>query len=208
MIHFTLDGCEVDLIPFIKGLKSEKKHVIDALNNNTYDATAVALGFEDVEAIKIRHRIPGDFQASDLDEIYSYYLMKMGEVDMPDPTCTCLIDMCVERKIPINPLDMNDEMYTKLYCDTVSTLEFLKEKRVINKAMKAKFDLTSPTVFVKQWDSLINEIKGYKKMSYYREAYMTDQVRALAKYRKNILVAIEYERVKGVLDMLEIPNDL
>lgn len=204
--HFRIDDCEFDLIPFIKGLKSEKTQAIDALNQNDYDATGLALGFEDIEAIKLRSTIPGDFQPSELDEVYSYYLMKFGEIDMPDPTSTTIIDICVERNIPVNPLDMNDEMYTKLYCETVSTLEFLREKKVIKKALKGKFDMSYPETFVQGWDALVNEVKGYRKMSYYREAYMADQIRELAKYRKKVLIAIEYERVKGVLQLLEVSD--
>lgn len=206
MIAFEIDGCHFDLIPFIKGLVSEKHQVIDALNNNEYEATGVALGFEDIEAIKIRKTIIGDFQPSELDEVYSYILKRFGDIDMPDPASTCLIDICVERNIPVNPLDMNDETYSKLYCDTVTTWEFMREKKVIKKALKKKFTTDSPITFVEEWDDLVNEVKGYEKMSAYREAYMADQIIELAKYRKKVLLAIEYERVKGVLGQLGVKD--
>ena len=65
--------------------------------------------------------------------------------------------------------------------------------------MKTKFDTSSPEAFVKQWDDLVNTIKGQYAVSLRREEYIAGQLADLAKYKKNVLAVMEYERVDGVL---------
>ena len=173
------------------------------MDSKTYDATAVALGAEDITAISKRDEIEGEFESSDLDTVYSGLLTQFGNIDMPDPAFTTLIDICKDRDIPVIPLDMTDEEYTQLYCETVSTVEFLREKRLIKKALKNKFDTSSPESFVTEWDALVNHLSGYAKMSKYREEYMAGQIKDIANYRKNVLLLIEYERVNGVMESVE-----
>ncbi len=202
MISFKIGECNFDIIPAVKGLISEKEKVIGALDAKEYDAAAVALGAEDIQAITRRDEIQGEFEPSDLDVVYSGILAEFGPIDMPDPASTVLIDECGKRNIPVIPLDMTDEEYTQLYCETVSTLEFLREKHIIKKALKNKFDKSSPEKFAVEWDSLVNHLKGYAMMSRYREQHMAEQIKDISKYRKNVLVVIEYERVKGTMDSI------
>ena len=202
MRTLTIGGCTFDIIPIVKGLQSYSEQVSEALENNTYDAASVALGIEEVESIRRRSEIEGEYESSDLDLVYSHLLKDFGPIDMPDPSFTALIDRCSEMGIPVIPLDMNDEDYTRLYCDTVTTMEFLREKRIIKKAMKKEFDKSSPEAFVTEWDALINEIKGYARMSAYREEYIAGQIIDTAKYRKHVLTVIEYERLDGILSII------
>ena len=202
MISKTIGDCTFDIIPIVKGLNSYSEEVKKALDQGGYDAASVALGIEEVESIRRRAEIEGEYESSDLDMVYSHILKDFGPIDMPDPSFTALIDICTEKDIPVIPLDMNDEDYTKLYCDTVTTLEFLREKRILKKAMKKDFDKSSPEAFVKEWDALLNEIKGYAKMSSYREDYIANQMIDTAKYRKHVLTVIEYERLEGILGII------
>ena len=199
MRTIKIGECQIDIIPIVKGLQSYSDGVRKALDEGNYEAAAVALGIEEVESIRRRAEIEGEFEASDLDQIYTHLMKDFGVIDMPDPSYTVLIDICTEKDIPVIPLDMNDEDYTKMYCDTVTTLEFLKEKRIMKKAMKKKFDMSSPEAFVMQWDALVNEIKGYALVSEKREEYIANQILDTAKYRKHVLAVLEYERLEGIL---------
>ena len=98
---------------------------------------------------------------------------------------------------------MSDDEFAKAYCDNVSTFDFLKENKIVKKAMKREFDMSSPETFVTEWDSLINEIKGYRKMNIVKEEFIADQIRDVAKYRKNALVLVDYERFDGIMSLLE-----
>jgi hypothetical protein len=202
MTDIKIGECNVTVVSIVKGLTSEKEKVSEALKND-YEAVGVALGIEDIEAIRHRTDIKGELEPSDIDSVYSYFLKNYGPIDMPDPSFCLLIDRCSAENIPVIPLDMTDEDYSKVYCDTVSTLDFLKEKHILKKAMKTKWDPSSAEAFAVQWDDVVNEIKGYMKMSQIREKYIADQIRDTARYRKTLLVLIELERAKGIIANLE-----
>ena len=53
-----------------------------------------------------------------------------------------------------------------------------------------------------EWDSLINEVKGYRKMNKVKERFVAEQINDLAKYRKSALVLVEYERYEGILSII------
>ncbi|MFA6804292.1 MAG: hypothetical protein WCR24_07385 [Candidatus Methanomethylophilaceae archaeon] len=200
MIVLQVGDCDVSILPVIKGLVSESEKVKEALGKD-YEAIAVALGIEEIEALRRRKEIIGDNETSDLDSVYGFLLKNYGPIDMPVPAYTTLIDMCDEKSISVIPLDMDDETYTKIYCDIVTPWELYKEKKVMKKAMKTKFGET-PEEFVKKWDSIVNEIRGYKKVSLVREEYMADQIKDISKYRKSLLAVIEYERIDGIVECM------
>lgn len=202
MISVKIGECDVDIIPIIRGLKSETDKVVDALSKKEYEAAAVAWGIEDVEAVRRRDEIEGETETNDLDTVYSYKLLTFGDIDMPDPSFTYLIDEFAKKDKSVIPLDMNDELYSKHYCENVSTLEFLKEKRVVKKALKKEFDMSSPETFIIEWDALMNTIKGYLNMSRLREEYIAGQIEDLAKYKKNAIVLVDYERLDGIMNHL------
>jgi len=200
MIKMQVDNCSVSILPIIKGLISESEKVKEALKND-YEAIAVALGIEEIEALRRRKELVGYNETSDLDSVYGFLLKDYGNIDMPVPAYIELIDICNERNVSVIPLDMDDETYTKLYCDTVTPWELYKEKKIMKKAMKTKFGET-PEEFVKKWDSIVNDIKGYKKMSLMREEYIANQIKDTAKYKKNLLVIVEYERIDGIIELI------
>lgn len=202
MISVKIGECNIDIVPIVKGLVQEKEKITEAMSSKTYDCAAIALGIEEVEALRKRKEIQGEFEPSDLDMVYSYLVKEFGPIDLPDPSFTFLVDECTAKNIPIVPLDMTEEDFSKVYCETVTTLEFLREKRIMKKAMKKNFDRSSPEAFAKQWDDLVNEIKGYRTMSVYRETYMAEQLKDLANYRKNVIAVIEYERIDGIVSRL------
>jgi len=203
MRSIRIGDCSIDIIPIIKGLISEKDKVISALSSKDYDSAGISWGIEEIEAVRRRAEITGENETNDIDVVYLYKLKTFGEVDMPDPAFTYLIDEFSKNGKAVIPLDMSDDEFAKAYCDNVSTFDFLKENKIVKKAMKREFDMTSPETFVTEWDSLINEIKGYRKMNIVKEEFIADQIRDVAKYRKNALVLVDYERFDGIMSLLE-----
>ena len=197
-MNFSIGDCSVTILPIIKGLVSEYDKVIEAITDE-YDCIAVSLGIEEIEIIRNSDTEEWDYDPSKLDSVYAHHLGKFGEIKVPVPAFKAAIDACASKGIQPMPLDMNDEDFTKMYCECVSTMDILKENRVLKKSMKKKFDLSSPEAFVKEWDDLVNTIKGQYAVSLRREEYIAGQLTDLAKYRKNVLAVIEYERVDGVL---------
>lgn len=203
MSTFRIGECSVTILPVIKGLVSEYDKVRQAITRD-YDCIAVAMGLEEIEVVNASDTQEWEYDPSNLDAVYAHHLKNFGEVSIPIPAFKAVIDACNDLGVKPMPLDMCDEEFTKMYCDCVSTFDLIKENRVLKKSMKTTFDMSSPEAFVKQWDSLINTIKGQYAVSLRREEYMARQLADLSKYKKNILAVIESERVEGV--MIELEN--
>lgn len=203
MRSLRIGDCDIDIIPIIKGLISEKDKVAEALSSKDYDSAGVSWGIEEIEAVRRRDEITGDNETNDLDVVYLYKLKTFGDVDMPDPAFTYLIDEFSRTGKSVIPLDMSDDEFAEAYCNEVSTFDFLKEGKIVKKAMKREFDTSSPETFIKEWDSLINEVKGYRKMNVLKEEFIAKQIRDVARYRKNALILVDYERFDGIMALLE-----
>ena len=202
MISIRIGECDIDIIPIIKGLVSEKEKVIEALSKKDYETAGVSWGIEEIEAVRRRDEITGDNETNDIDIIYLYKLKEFGDVDMPDPAFTYVVDEFSKKGISVIPLDMADQEFAEAYCNEVSTLDFLRENKIVKKMMKKEFTTSSPEDFMMEWDSLINEVKGYRKMNRVKERFVAEQIMDLAKYRKNALVLVEYERYEGILSII------
>ncbi len=197
MINFQLNECKISILPIIKGLISESEKVSAAIPG--HECIAIALGVEDVEAFRDMDDQECEYDPSNLDAVYAHHLKTFGEVTVPIPAFKTAVEVANASNIPIIPLDMCDEDFTKMYCECVGTMDFLKEKRILKKSMKMKFDSENPEIFVKQWDDLINQLKGHKAVSLRREEYMASQIQDLSNYKKDILVIVEAERVQGIM---------
>ena len=203
MRSLMIGDCDIDIIPIIKGLISEKDKVAEALSSKDYDSAGVSWGIEEIEAVRRRDEITGDNETNDLDVVYLYKLKTFGDVDMPDPAFTYLIDEFSRTGKSVIPLDMSDDEFAEAYCNEVSTFDFLKEGKIVKKAMKREFDTSSPETFIREWDLLINEVKGYRKMNVLKEEFIAKQIRDVARYRKNALILVDYERFDGIMALLE-----
>ena len=203
MISLRIGDCDLDVIPIIKGLISERDKVIDALSKKDYETAGVSWGIEEIEAVRKRNEITGENETNDLDIVYLYKLKKYGDVDMPDPAFTYVVDEFSKKDVAVIPLDMSDDEFARRYCEEVSTFDFLREGKIVRKAMKKEFDPSSPEKFIMEWDALINEVKGYRKMNAAKEEFIAEQILDIAKYRKNVLLLIDYERVDGIISILK-----
>jgi hypothetical protein len=201
MISLDIGRCRVDILPIVKGLVSEAEKVKQAYGN--YEAYAVALGIEEVIAIKHRDEMEEVQELSEIDMVYVHHLAAFGEIESPTPAFCELIDLCTKNSIDVIPLDMNNGEFTEMYITTVKTMEFVKEHKLAKKGMKLHFDMTSPESFSISWDSYLNKVKGYLKVSQKREEYMASQIMDIARYRRSFLAVIEVERIKSILKHIE-----
>ena len=203
MNSLRIGECDIDIIPIIKGLISEKDKVIDAMSKKDYETAGVSWGIEEIEAVRRRSEITGDNETNDLDIIYLHNLKRFGDVDMPDPSFTYAVDEFSKKGVSVIPLDMSDDEFAEAYCREVSTFDFLRENKIVAKAIKKEFTAETPEEFALEWDSLINEIKGYRKMNAVKEEFIAHQIVDIAKYRRCILALVDYERFDGIMSILE-----
>ncbi|MCL2608008.1 MAG: hypothetical protein FWD92_05595 [Methanomassiliicoccaceae archaeon] len=205
-IRVSVNGCAVDLLPVVMGLVSEYDRVKDAADDG-YDAFAASLGKEDVLAVGLRDELKDDQDFEDIDIVYMHYLGKFGETDIPSPAFSALMDVCNDLSKPLLPLDMDEDSYSKVYCELITTFEILKEGRLAKKAMKKRFDMSSPEAFALSWDAFVNDSKGFRGLASLREKYMANRIKLLTKNSDRMLAVIETERIKGVLSVLGAYSD-
>lgn len=202
MISLQVDGCSVDIIPVVNGLVSEAERVLSEFSE--HEAYAASLGIEGVQTIKNRANIDDMFDVSELDLVYARILQDYGEVEFPSPAMCAFIDKVKELGKNVIPLDMNDDDFTTLYCDTISAFEFTNEHRLAKKGLKNRFSATSPEEFALEWDAFVNgKSKGQARICRKREEYMAAQIRDIARFRKSLLAIVEIERAEGLARLLE-----
>jgi len=206
MRSVDVNGCRVDILPVVKGLVSEYDRVKEAVNDG-YDTFAVSLGKEDILAVGLRKELNEEQELEDIDIVYLHYLGEFGDTDVPAPAFSALIDACSDASASVAPLDMDEESYSKVYCDIISTFELLREGRLAKKALKRTFDVSSAEAFALSWDSFVNRSKGFRELTELREKYMANRIRLLAKNSERMLAVIETERIDGIIAILGAGKD-
>jgi len=202
-----VDGCAVDVLPIIRGLVDERWKVADVLAGE-YDAVGIALGAERIEAIRLcsaeeRKKDDDDVEVSNLDLVYGHFLLNYGHIALPDPAYSEAIKICAERSVELIPLDMDEAAYADMFCEKVGTLELFKEERIAKKALKRKFNSSSPQEFVIEWDEYVNKkLKGSYLMSLERETFIANSIANSVTGKKRMIVIVELERMAGILDLL------
>ena len=201
MITLQIGDCKVDILPIVNGLISEADRVREEFSE--HEAYGVALSIEGIQCLKNRRNIEEMFDVSELDMVYAKHLERFGEVEIPSPAMYTFIDLVTERGKLCIPLDMNDSDFTELYCDNVGAIEFIKEHNVAKKGMKRIFDGSTPEKMAKQWDDFVNSnLKSYGKLSKLREEHIANEIKDIAKYKRELLAIMEVERVDGVVSLL------
>jgi len=201
MISLEIGKCKVDLLPIVKGLVSETEKVTEA--HGRYEAYAVALGIEEIIAIKHREEMEEVQELSEIDMVYVYHLSNFGVIESPTPAYCELIDLCSKDSMDVIPLDMNNEEFTEMYVNTVKTMEFVKEHRLAKKGMKRRFDMSSAESFAISWDNYLNKVKGYQKVSQKREEHIASQIVDIANYRCSLLAVVEVERIDSIVEIIK-----
>lgn len=200
MISLSVGKSELDILPVVRGLSSYAEH-IDGIYGN-YDRYAVSLSPEEIEGVRHRESAADNYEPSELDLVFAHRLSHFGEVTVPAPAWCAIVDLCDRNSKELIPLDMPDRQYTEIYCETVSSLEWVGEHRLAKKGMKKKFDMSSPEKFSEEWDDFINRRKGFREMSNIRERYISLRLSELSKNDEKILAVIDHERVKNILGMI------
>lgn len=202
MISVRVGDCDVDILPVVNGLPSEQTKVREAYGS--YEAYGASLGIEGIQAIRARLQLEGDMEVSELDIAYSKRMMEIvGEqIEMPSPAMCILVDLVMADGGNVLALDMNDEEFTEMYCETVPAFDFVKEHKLAKKGLRRRFSSTTAEGFAREWDDYVNGVKSYHQVSLNRERHMADEIRDIAKYKRSLLAVIEVERADGVAALL------
>ncbi|MBI0584829.1 MAG: hypothetical protein ISF22_11480 [Methanomassiliicoccus sp.] len=202
MRNIRLNGSSITVLAVVKGLTSEADAVERAYGEVRPDAIAVSISREELTGLRNREDYDR-YEPSDLEIIYQAFLERFGEVRLPPPAFVRALEISERDGAAILPLDMNDEVYTEAYCQSVSTSDMIRESLFARRATGRHYDLTDPIAFARSWDAKVNRASGFRELEEAREKHMAEALRNLGRRYHNILAVVECERSDGVVAILE-----
>jgi hypothetical protein len=205
MRSVDLNGSVISILPVVRGLVSEEESVANAFREIGPDAVAVSISKEELEGLR-RKEDYDKYEPSSLEISYAENLSIFGKVEIPPPCFVKSLELCDQDKVPIIAIDMDEEKFSDMFCDSVGGLDLLRESLFARKAWKKKFDLSSPESFVIDWDRRVNRASGFRELERAREKHMAEALADAARTHKKILAVVECERVEGVVGDLPITS--
>jgi hypothetical protein len=137
---------------------------------------------------------------SDTDMAYSRKLATFGDVELPPPSFMAAVRAADRDRLPISPIDLNDDEYTQVFVDHVTYWQLVKHSRKVRSMRRYK--ARSPTDLAHEWDRRIRSIKGFEVLERERERKMAIELADHLREHDRVLVVIDAMRVQGVLDRL------
>lgn len=201
MKALQVDRSLIWILPVIKGLTSEAEKVKSAFEECGPDAIGVSISKEELAGLR---SLTGEeeYELSGIEWYYSQFLSTFGQVRIPPPCYLAAQQIGDESGVPVIPLDMNEELYSAVYCECVRTLDLLRESFLVKRIGRMRFNLSSPEEFIKDWDARVNGSRGFCTLQKKRERHMVEVLRGMAGKYKNILAVIEMERASGIIEIL------
>jgi hypothetical protein len=196
------NGSRLAVLPVIKGLVSEGEKVAEAIASFAPAAIGVSLSKEELGGLRERQSYE-DFELTIPEQAYKSGLELFGPVQLPFPCYIKAIEVADLAKIPLLPVDMNEETFTEQYCLLVGGMEMVFGGMGDRRLYKKQFDLNSPEAFVRDYDRKVNNGSGYRKLMRLREEHMARTLLGMRRRYRDILAIIELERADGVIKALE-----
>ncbi len=137
------------------------------------------------------------------DMLFLRHLSRFGDVEMPPPAFQEALRLGIVNRVPVLEADFDDDGYTTVFLDNVSTMSLIKQGRRLRKLAKAKFKASDPAGFAREWDARLTQVKGYLNVERAREEKIAASIAAAAQGRHRLLAVVEAERLPGVLAALE-----
>ncbi len=206
VFRHELNGKNILFFGTIKGLVDERKLLRELVDEFSPRLLLLGISPEELSGLRSYLQKPFDIQPDDYEVIYGLNLEKFGEVGLPVPTYLEAFAISKERNIEMLPLDMPDEVYSNLYLKKVEFYHLLLLNLRKKRVAKKKFQANTPEEFVLQWDREMTRLRPFREIEMERERYMAKRIEALTKERKEekMLAVIEFERLHGVLDNLNL----
>lgn len=137
------------------------------------------------------------------DMLYLRHLARFGDVEMPPPSYQEALRQGILNNVPVLEADFDDDGYTTLFLDNVSTFSLIKQGRRLRKLARTKFKVNEAAGFAREWDGRLTRVKGYLNVERAREEKIASSIAAAAEGRHRLLALVEVERLPGVLAALE-----
>lgn len=186
--EITIDKSQIMIAGSIYGLCSEASAVREALSAFKPGAVALGISGEDLEALRSN-------SDSDIYDSYFSNLSRFGKVSIPSPDLLASIEYAEEKDIEVYAIDINDNDFSELLYNNVSSFELLAGSR------RTKMRAKSADLFSMKWDKKKNK-GGFEKINKMCEKRMAENVMKLARDHRKIFVLLDLPRFDGVLSAL------
>jgi hypothetical protein len=194
----TVDGTDVHLLPVIKGLISETEVVRAAFDETGPDKIAISISKEELEGLR---NMPDDFEPelSRYEEIYAKELGRFGEVAAPPPCYVAALELANHAGIPVVPVDLDEDSYSKLYCSAVGGTDLFRHSTRTWLLKRRNFRAETAEEFVVQWDRKVNNLEGFHTIEAKRVDAIVEGIRRAAEGSRGLLAVVELERAGEVI---------
>ena len=191
----------IHILPVIRGLTSEIETVRRAFRDVTPDTVAISLSKEEVYGLR---NMPDDFEPmlSRYDEIYVQGLTRFGEEAAPPPCYVAAVEIADSERLPIVPIDVDEESYTELYCASVSGSALFRNSTRTWLLRRRSFSADTPEEYVVKLDRAFNNMRGFRRIEEERVEWMAKQLRTVARKAERPLAVVELERAADVASRL------
>ncbi len=200
--RISANGCTINLLPVIKGLKAEADKVQAAFRNVKPDAVAMSVSREELEGLR---NMPDDYEPelSRYEEIYADGLSRFGEVAAPPPCYVAAVELADHLGVRLVPVDLDEQSYSDLYCAAVPGTTLFRHSTRTWILKRRRFSDEGPEDFVLRWDRAVNNLEGFRTIEVKRAEAMARGIQSLCGDSKNILAIIELERARQVSRLLQ-----
>ncbi len=196
---------EILIFGTVKGLASEREKLREVFNEFSPELMLLGISPEEFEGLKRYLKEPFEIEPDDYGLIYAKKLERFGEVGLPVPTYLEAFALSKSTGVEMVPIDMPDKMYSELFTCKLDFFKIMRFDMRKRKVWKKEFDAKTPEDFVLEWDKEVNKIREFMEIEKEREKYMGEKIAEIieSKDGKRILVVVELERMKGVVEILE-----
>ncbi|MGD9963387.1 MAG: hypothetical protein AB7S97_05760 [Thermoplasmata archaeon] len=201
LVAMRVNGGTVHLLPVIKGLISEADKVKDAFDRVRPDKVAISLSREEVDGLR---NLPDDFEPelSRYDEIYAKGLERFGEVAAPPPCYVAAVELADHLKIPLVPVDLDEDSFSELYCAAVTGPALFRHSTRTWLLKRRRFEAESAEDYVLRWDHAVNNMEGMRLIERKRAEAIAEGITGLASPECSLLAIVELERAGEVRAIL------
>lgn len=203
------------LVGTIQGLAGESELVEfawkEGFPGRMPDAVAVGVPEEDVKnLVRIGDEGKESFLEEELDtgsyeESLLPQLARFGAIAVPPDDLVAAERLARETDTPLAALDLSDHEHADLYVQLVSGLQMIRGQMRLRKFTGGRAeDADSPEELMLQWDRVLTDIKGYRKLEEAREERMAEGIKHLIdeQGKRRVLGVVPYARLPGVAERL------
>ena len=202
MPSVEVNGSQVHVLGVVKGLVSEEEKVESAIAKLSPDVIGLSVSKEQLAALRSKEAWE-DYELSPLETAYKTLMQEFGEVKLPSPAFVKALEIAESSKVPVIPIDMNDNDYTEVYCQKVGAMDLVREGAFSKSVKRRKFDGASPESLAIDWDRRVNKAKGFRELEAERERHMARALVKLCSRYRTVLALVDCERADGVIGQLD-----